>query len=304
MQLISTILTSVLLASSVLADNTSSDWTTLKATGTPSGAITSYASSFAIAVVPVTTGTWTIKASTGAAQLEALSIEAAEKTASATVASVAAVATDDAVATSDADETATDSDSAAAATNTDDSSDSDSSYRKRHNFKRQLTVLARRDTDSTDTASGTYESYATAETDAVAASSTAETDDYDSVSASSTIASVATDAVSTDSSDPITTVSCAVNGTLSMTLKDGILVDSKGRIGSIVSNRQFQFDGPPQAGCIYANGWSITSDGYLAIGTTEIFYRCLSGGFYNLYDQNVAYQCSPIKFLATGIEDC
>ncbi|AGO12256.1 AaceriAEL103Wp [[Ashbya] aceris (nom. inval.)] len=97
---------------------------------------------------------------------------------------------------------------------------------------------------------------------------------------------------------------CANEGTLRITLKDGILYDGRGRIGSIVSNRQFQFDGPPpQAGSIYAKGWAITEDGNLALGDTDVFYQCLSGNFYNLYDQHIAPQCSPIKLQAINLVD-
>ncbi|CAI4043523.1 hypothetical protein SKDZ_10G0580 [Saccharomyces kudriavzevii ZP591] len=99
--------------------------------------------------------------------------------------------------------------------------------------------------------------------------------------------------------------SCKNSGTLELTLKDGVLTDAKGRIGSIVANRQFQFDGPPpQAGAIYAAGWSITEDGYLALGDSDVFYQCLSGSFYNLYDQNVAEQCSAIHLEAVSLVDC
>ncbi|SMN22317.1 similar to Saccharomyces cerevisiae YKL163W PIR3 O-glycosylated covalently-bound cell wall protein required for cell wall stability [Maudiozyma saulgeensis] len=107
------------------------------------------------------------------------------------------------------------------------------------------------------------------------------------------------------SSDPVTAVSCKNNGTLSMTLKDSILVDGKGRIGSIVANRQFQFDGPPpQAGAIYAAGWSLTPEGNLAIGDNDIFYQCLSGNFYNLYDEHIGSQCTPVHLSAIDLVDC
>ena len=95
----------------------------------------------------------------------------------------------------------------------------------------------------------------------------------------------------------INQVSCSSSGTLAMTLKKGILTDSKGRIGSIVANRQFQFDGPPpQAGAIYAAGWSITPAGNLAIGDNDVFYQCLSGNFYNLYDESLGAQCSQSTY--------
>ncbi|CCH60385.1 hypothetical protein TBLA_0C05880 [Henningerozyma blattae CBS 6284] len=99
--------------------------------------------------------------------------------------------------------------------------------------------------------------------------------------------------------------SCKNDGTLTITLKDGVLTDGKGRIGSIVSNRQFQFDGPPpQAGAIYAGGWSITPEGNLAIGSQDVFYQCLSGNFYNLYDQSIAPQCSPIHLAVVDLVTC
>ncbi|SMN19333.1 similar to Saccharomyces cerevisiae YJL158C CIS3 Mannose-containing glycoprotein constituent of the cell wall [Maudiozyma saulgeensis] len=99
--------------------------------------------------------------------------------------------------------------------------------------------------------------------------------------------------------------SCKNSGTLALTLKDGVLTDSKGRLGSIVSNRQFQFDGPPpQAGAIYAAGWSITEGGNLALGDQDVFYQCLSGDFYNLYDENIAEQCSPIHLEVVELIDC
>lgn len=63
-----------------------------------------------------------------------------------------------------------------------------------------------------------------------------------------------------------------------MRLANGVLIDSLGRIGSIVANRQFQFDGPPaQAGAIYTGGWSVCPDGLLALGSSKTFYQCDSG---------------------------
>ncbi|ODV89889.1 hypothetical protein CANCADRAFT_20614, partial [Tortispora caseinolytica NRRL Y-17796] len=97
---------------------------------------------------------------------------------------------------------------------------------------------------------------------------------------------------------------CDGEGVLSMTLKDGILTDSHGRIGSIVANRQFQFDGPPQAGCIYAKGWSIQTNGTLTLGDNSVFYKCRSGSFYNLYDQDIGSECIPIQFLVADVIKC
>lgn len=83
---------------------------------------------------------------------------------------------------------------------------------------------------------------------------------------------------------------------MTLTLVNGALTDSKGRIGSIVANRQFQFDGPPaQTGAIYTSGFAACSNGTLALGGSAVFYQCLSGSFYNLYDQSWAEQCSPVQ---------
>jgi hypothetical protein len=63
-----------------------------------------------------------------------------------------------------------------------------------------------------------------------------------------------------------------------MALKNGVLLDKQGKIGSIVANRQFQFDGPPaQAGAVYTGGWSVCDDNLLALGPSKNFFMCLSG---------------------------
>lgn len=98
---------------------------------------------------------------------------------------------------------------------------------------------------------------------------------------------------------------CIGNDNLAMTLENSILRDGLGRVGAIVSNRQFQFDGPPpQAGSIYAAGWSITQDGLLALGEGTEFFQCKSGDFYNLYDQNVAEQCEPVHLSIIELISC
>lgn len=80
-----------------------------------------------------------------------------------------------------------------------------------------------------------------------------------------------------------------------ITLKNGVLTDSEGRIGDIVANDQFQFDpAPGQPDAKYTSGFCLTSQGYLSVGGDDTFYKCLSGTFYNLYDENVAAQCSPV----------
>ncbi|KOG98462.1 Cis3p DI49_2869 [Saccharomyces eubayanus] len=137
----------------------------------------------------------------------------------------------------------------------------------------------------------------------IQASTTAAT--TSSVKSSSSAASKSSSSASCAATPSLKDSSCKNSGTLELVLKDGVLTDGKGRIGSIVSNRQFQFDGPPpQAGAIYAAGWSITEDGYLALGDKDVFYQCLSGNFYNLYDENVAEQCSAIHLEAVSLVDC
>ena len=85
-----------------------------------------------------------------------------------------------------------------------------------------------------------------------------------------------------------------------MKLAGGILTDSKGRTGYIAANQQFQFDAPAQTGAIYTAGWSVCANGSLAIGNDAIFYQCLSGTFYNLYDASTGAQCSPVYIDVIG----
>jgi len=87
---------------------------------------------------------------------------------------------------------------------------------------------------------------------------------------------------------------------LTLTLVDGILKDALGRTGYIADNYQFQFDGPPQAGALFTSGFSLCGNKSLALGGSAVWYQCLSGGFYNLYDRSWAPQCSPIYIEALG----
>ncbi|KAJ4308069.1 hypothetical protein N0V84_012314 [Fusarium piperis] len=94
---------------------------------------------------------------------------------------------------------------------------------------------------------------------------------------------------------------CNGEGVLVMTLKDGVLKDAQGRTGYISDSYQFQFDEPPQSGSIFTAGFSVCSNGTLALGPSAIFWQCQSGDFYNLYDRHWAEQCSPVEF---GIMPC
>jgi len=94
---------------------------------------------------------------------------------------------------------------------------------------------------------------------------------------------------------------CGQPGYLTLTLAGGQLKDAQGRTGYIAANYQFQFDAPPQTGAIYTGGFSVGSNGSLALGSSAVFYECLSGSFYNLYDRSWAAQCEPILI---GIVPC
>lgn len=134
------------------------------------------------------------------------------------------------------------------------------------------------------------------------ASATAAT--VGSAGESTAASSVAPSATATASSG-IAKSSCKTNSTLEMTLDNGILHDAAGRTGYIASNFQFQFDSPPQAGAIYTAGWTVCSNGSLSLGGSSVFWQCLSGDFYNLYDRDFgAAQCQPVLFEVVHPEDC
>lgn len=106
------------------------------------------------------------------------------------------------------------------------------------------------------------------------------------------------------SSPAVELVACKTPSTLELTLSNGILMDDLGRTGYIAANYQFQFDNPPQAGAIYTAGWTVCGNGSLALGGSNIFWQCLSGNFYNLYDRYWAAQCSPITIETLTLIDC
>jgi hypothetical protein len=87
---------------------------------------------------------------------------------------------------------------------------------------------------------------------------------------------------------------------LTCTLENGVLKDQAGRTGYIAANYQFQFDNPPQAGSIYTTGFSVCANNSMALGGSAIWYQCLSGSFYNLYDRDWADHCNATYMLATG----
>jgi hypothetical protein len=103
---------------------------------------------------------------------------------------------------------------------------------------------------------------------------------------------------------PYELVACRTSSSLEISLNNGILTDSVGRTGYIAANYQFQFDKPPQAGAIYTAGFSLCANGSLALGGSNMFWQCLSGSFYNLYDRDWAAQCSPITIETLTLISC
>ncbi|CAK4032580.1 hypothetical protein MYCFIDRAFT_86151 [Lecanosticta acicola] len=90
------------------------------------------------------------------------------------------------------------------------------------------------------------------------------------------------------------------SGSLQITLNNGVLKDQSGRTGEVVANHQFQFDQILQPNAIYTSGWAVCSNGSLVLGNQAVFYQCLSGNFYNLYDQSQGGQCGPIYIQTIG----
>ncbi|CEP64455.1 uncharacterized protein LALA0_S11e04566g [Lachancea lanzarotensis] len=262
----------------VSADDSSSSWTTLTPTKTFAGAATAYSTGFGIAVQPVANASGASSASSatttaGNAKRDAVSqIGDGQIQASTTTTQKSSAATSQSTSTAGA--------------------------------ASQITDGQVQNTSEKPVAS----SSSTGTSSAAAASQVSDGQIQQSSSAKQTTTlssnSAAASASGSAESD-IKVVSCKNSGTLEMSLENGILKDSKGRVGSIVANRQFQFDGPPpQAGAIYAAGWSITPDGNLAIGDNDVFYQCLSGSFYNLYDETIGSQCAPVHLEIVKLVDC
>ena len=284
MQYKKTLVASALAATTLAAYAPSEPWSTLTPTATYSGGVTDYASTFGIAVQPISTTssassaatTASSKAKRAASQIGDGQVQAATTTASVSTKSTAAAVSQ----IGDGQIQATTKTTAAAVSQIGDGQ-----------------VQA-----TTKTTAAAVSQI----TDGQVQATTKTTQAASQVSDGQVQATTATSAsAAATSTDPVDAVSCKTSGTLEMNLKGGILTDGKGRIGSIVANRQFQFDGPPpQAGAIYAAGWSITPDGNLAIGDNDVFYQCLSGTFYNLYDEHIGSQCTPVHLEAIDLIDC
>ncbi|KAE8454674.1 hypothetical protein EG329_000297 [Mollisiaceae sp. DMI_Dod_QoI] len=93
---------------------------------------------------------------------------------------------------------------------------------------------------------------------------------------------------------------CGKSGYLTVSLSGGILTDAQNRQGYIASNSQFQFNTPVQENAIYTGGFSVCSNGSLALGGSSVFWECLTTGgpgigtYYNLYSASTGAQCQPI----------
>ncbi|CAI7177394.1 BEM_collapsed_G0029610.mRNA.1.CDS.1 [Saccharomyces cerevisiae] len=284
MQYKKTLVASALAATTLAAYAPSEPWSTLTPTATYSGGVTDYASTFGIAVQPISTTssassaatTASSKAKRAASQIGDGQVQAATTTASVSTKSTAAAVSQ----IGDGQVQATTKTTAAAVSQIGDGQ-----------------VQA-----TTKTTAAAVSQITDGQVQATTKTTRAASQVSDGQVQATTATSASAAATSTD---PVDAVSCKTSGTLEMNLKGGILTDAKGRIGSIVANRQFQFDGPPpQAGAIYAAGWSITPDGNLAIGDNDVFYQCLSGTFYNLYDEHIGSQCTPVHLEAIDLIDC
>ncbi|CAI5198739.1 ANM_HP_G0248930.mRNA.1.CDS.1 [Saccharomyces cerevisiae] len=301
MQYKKTLVASALAATTLAAYAPSEPWSTLTPTATYSGGVTDYASTFGIAVQPISTTssassaatTASSKAKRAASQIGDGQVQAATTTASVSTKSTAAAVSQ----IGDGQVQATTKTTAAAVSQIGDGQ-----------IQATTKTTSAKTTAAAVSQIGDGQIQATTKTTSAktTAAAVSQIGDASQVSDGQVQATTATSAsAAATSTDPVDAVSCKTSGTLEMTLKDGVLTDAKGRIGSIVANRQFQFDGPPpQAGAIYAAGWSITPDGNLAIGDNDVFYQCLSGTFYNLYDEHIGSQCTPVHLEAIDLIDC
>ncbi|GME70993.1 unnamed protein product [Ambrosiozyma monospora] len=77
---------------------------------------------------------------------------------------------------------------------------------------------------------------------------------------------------------------------------NGLLYDPSGEVGFIASNGQFMFAGPPpQAGTLYAAGWSLTDDYFLALGFQTSFWACQADGAnYKVFNSKIYESCQEV----------
>ncbi|KAL6930346.1 hypothetical protein ACO0R3_003462 [Hanseniaspora guilliermondii] len=309
-----TVLASTLVATSAMAAYVPSEpWSTLTPTATYSGATTNYDTSFGIAVEPISTGSYAsyYASTTSKAKRDAISqisdgqIQATTKTETTKHTSTAQVVsqiTDGQVQAT----TKTETTKEAVSQITDGQVQATTKTETTAQVVSQIGDGQVQATTKTSAKTSATETAASQITDGQIQATTKTAEQSGSSSATESASSDASSAATSAATDSgISAVSCKNNGTLAMKLNDGVLTDEKGRIGSIVANRQFQFDGPPpQAGAIYADGWGITPEGNLAIGDEEVFWQCLSGDFYNLYDTEIGAQCKPVHLEVVNLVSC
>ncbi|AJS35728.1 protein PIR3 precursor [Saccharomyces cerevisiae RM11-1a] len=298
---------SALAATSLAAYAPKDPWSTLTPSATYKGGITDYSSSFGIAIEAVATSASSVassKAKRAASQIGDGQVQAATTTAAVSKKSTAAAVSQ----ITDGQVQAAKSTAAAASQISDGQVQAAKSTAAAVSQITDGQVQAAKSTAAAASQISDGQVQATTSTKAAASQIT---DGQIQASKTTSGASQVSDgqvqatAEVKDANDPVDVVSCNNNSTLSMSLSKGILTDRKGRIGSIVANRQFQFDGPPpQAGAIYAAGWSITPEGNLALGDQDTFYQCLSGDFYNLYDKHIGSQCHEVYLQAIDLIDC
>ena len=270
---------SALAATSLAAYAPKDPWSTLTPSATYKGGITDYSSTFGIAVEPIaTTASSKAKRAAAISQIGDGQIQATTKTTAAAVSQIG-----------DGQIQATTKTKAAAVSQIGDG---------------QIQATTKT-TAAAVSQIGDGQIQATTNTTVAPVSQITDGQIQATTLTSATIIPSPAPAPITNGTDPVTAETCKSSGTLEMNLKGGILTDGKGRIGSIVANRQFQFDGPPpQAGAIYAAGWSITPEGNLSIGDQDTFYQCLSGNFYNLYDEHIGTQCNAVHLQAIDLLNC
>ncbi|KAI5964422.1 hypothetical protein KGF57_001096 [Candida theae] len=89
------------------------------------------------------------------------------------------------------------------------------------------------------------------------------------------------------------------------TLKNTVLKDSHGKIGSIVANHQFQFDYPVQPDALYTSGFSIVyQNGYplLALnGKTTFWNSQASSTIWKLYDKPITSNSRSVELVVIKV---
>ncbi|AJS52763.1 Pir1p [Saccharomyces cerevisiae YJM1444] len=298
MQYKKSLVASALVATSLAAYAPKDPWSTLTPSATYKGGITDYSSTFGIAVEPIaTTASSKAKRAAAISQIGDGQIQATTKTTAAAVSQIG-----------DGQIQATTKTKAAAVSQIGDGQIQATTKTKAAAVSQIGDGQIQATTKTTAAAVsqiGDGQIQATTNTTVAPVSQITDGQIQATTLTSATIIPSPAPAPITNGTDPVTAETCKSSGTLEMNLKGGILTDGKGRIGSIVANRQFQFDGPPpQAGAIYAAGWSITPEGNLAIGDQDTFYQCLSGNFYNLYDEHIGTQCNAVHLQAIDLVNC